>query len=291
MAFWFIKNNKPSRALAVVVLWCLVAGLCAATYGDSSTTRVVSLVPGLTETCFAIGAGPQVVGVSDYCAYPAEARTRPRVGGLSNPRLEQLLLLRPTVILLYRSQADFAHKLRILKIDCRLFALDRLSDIYEAAEQLGGITGKRAEAHVLVRSMREQFEAMHARTSETAAVRAVVLVSRDPGDLRNLFQAGPKNFLGELMNLAGGSHAIATDAAITKEQLILGNPQVIIDLSGGESASTAEAKEAALRVWAQLPTIDAVKNHHVYYPAAAHALVPGPYLVEAAKEFERMLHR
>ena len=39
--------------------------------------RIVSLTPSLTEIVFALGAGARVVGISDYCDYPPEARTRP----------------------------------------------------------------------------------------------------------------------------------------------------------------------------------------------------------------------
>ena len=42
--------------------------------------RVVSLVPSLTETLFALGAGDAVVGITDFCIFP-EGIDRPRVGG------------------------------------------------------------------------------------------------------------------------------------------------------------------------------------------------------------------
>ncbi len=43
------------------------------------TVRVVSLLPAATEILWALGLGPQVVGVSHECDYPPEARTRDRV--------------------------------------------------------------------------------------------------------------------------------------------------------------------------------------------------------------------
>ena len=38
--------------------------------------RIVSLLPSTTEILFAVGAGPDVVGVTFECDTPAEARTR-----------------------------------------------------------------------------------------------------------------------------------------------------------------------------------------------------------------------
>ncbi len=60
--------------------------------------RVVSLVPSLTETLFDLGLGDRVVGRTDYCIHPAEARLVPSVGGTKNPDLARILALRPDVV-------------------------------------------------------------------------------------------------------------------------------------------------------------------------------------------------
>ena len=41
--------------------------------------RIVSLLPGATETLFALGLGESVVGVTHECDFPAAARDLPRV--------------------------------------------------------------------------------------------------------------------------------------------------------------------------------------------------------------------
>lgn len=42
--------------------------------------RIVSLLPSLTETIFLMGLGSKVVGVTEQCNYPEEAREREKVG-------------------------------------------------------------------------------------------------------------------------------------------------------------------------------------------------------------------
>ena len=59
--------------------------------------RVVSLVPSLTETLFDLGAGDSVVGITDYCIFPADL-DRPRVGGTKNPRIEDIRALAPDLV-------------------------------------------------------------------------------------------------------------------------------------------------------------------------------------------------
>src|SRR5271169_1846339 len=60
--------------------------------------RIVSLAPSVTEDLFALGAGPQVVGVSQYCDYPPQVRELPRVGSFLTPNLEAIIALRPTLV-------------------------------------------------------------------------------------------------------------------------------------------------------------------------------------------------
>lgn len=63
-------------------------------------SRVVSLVPSLTESLFDLGLGEHVVGVTDYCIHPAAAVTAlPRVGGTKNPDVAAILALRPDLVI------------------------------------------------------------------------------------------------------------------------------------------------------------------------------------------------
>ena len=55
---------------------------------DTVPARIVSLVPSLTETIFAFGAGGRIAGVTRYCEEPArELAQTPRVGGTSPARM------------------------------------------------------------------------------------------------------------------------------------------------------------------------------------------------------------
>ncbi|MEW5870808.1 MAG: helical backbone metal receptor [Chloroflexota bacterium] len=62
--------------------------------------RVVSLVPSLTESLFDLGLGQAVVGVTDYCLYPAEPLAGlPRLGGPRDPRLDEIVALKPDLVI------------------------------------------------------------------------------------------------------------------------------------------------------------------------------------------------
>ena len=70
-------------------------------------SRVVSLVPSITESLFDLGLGAAVVGVTDYCIHPAQALAGlPRVGGPQNPRIETILALRPDLVIANQEEND-----------------------------------------------------------------------------------------------------------------------------------------------------------------------------------------
>jgi len=62
--------------------------------------RIVSLVPSYTESLFDLGFGETVVGVTDFCIHPAGSlKDLPRLGGPKNPRINDILELKPDLVL------------------------------------------------------------------------------------------------------------------------------------------------------------------------------------------------
>ena len=76
------------------------------------------------------------------------------------------------------------------------------------------------------------------------------------------------------------------------EEILARNPEVIIDM--GEMANTVGVTEAdKLRVrqlWSRYSGLKAVKAKRIYAVASDIYVVPGPRMVQAAREFARMLH-
>jgi len=62
--------------------------------------RVVSLVPSMTESLIDLGVHQSLVGVTDYCPMPPGPEgTVARVGGTRAPRLDDIVALRPELVL------------------------------------------------------------------------------------------------------------------------------------------------------------------------------------------------
>ena len=67
---------------------------------QTTPERIVSLVPSLTETCFDVGLGERVVGVTDWCVHPADGvAALPKVGGTKDADVAAIEALKPDLVI------------------------------------------------------------------------------------------------------------------------------------------------------------------------------------------------
>ena len=65
--------------------------------------RIVSLAPHVTELLFAAGAGERIVGAVEFSDYPEAAKAIPRIGSSTLLDMEQILALKPDLVVVWRS--------------------------------------------------------------------------------------------------------------------------------------------------------------------------------------------
>ncbi|MCX7964377.1 MAG: ABC transporter substrate-binding protein [Candidatus Sumerlaea chitinivorans] len=278
-------------ARVVPFLLCLALffyGHCAI----GETTRIVSLLPNFTETLFSIGAGSMVAGVSDFCKYPPAATQIPKVGGLINPSLEKIVSLQPTAVVVSASQHELARKLSELGV--RTFALrsDSLRDIYDAIELAGRLTGMTTAAEQLRLQVRKELTDVRDSCTSSRKLRVLIVVGRQRGSLQGLYAAGRGSYLSELVELAGGMNVLHDSVparALSKEELVALNPEVILDFSVADGEPSKFVASGERKVWNALQVMEAVKRDQVYFFPDARFTIPGPSVVETARGIEHIL--
>jgi ABC-type Fe3+-hydroxamate transport system substrate-binding protein len=63
--------------------------------------RIVSLVPSVTETLFELGLGNEIVAITRWCTRPQDqVRTKPKVGGTKNPKIDEIRKWAPDIVIL-----------------------------------------------------------------------------------------------------------------------------------------------------------------------------------------------
>jgi iron complex transport system substrate-binding protein len=278
-------------ALAGLASWAGADGRQARS--AQAGARIVSLVPAVTEILFAIGAGPDVVGVSSFDTFPPEVHTLPRVGALLDPDTERILALRPTLLVVYASQVEAIA--RFERAGIRTFATRHggIAGVFDTMQTLGEITGRSADAQRLVRDIRARIDGVRARVKSRARPRTLVVIGRQPTTLRNIYASGGVGFIHEMLEAAGGVNVFADVAREsvqpTHEVLLARAPDVILELNATEP-SPADAQEDSRRAWAGLPSIPAVRLGRIRVLVGEPLVVPGPRLAQGVEMLARALH-
>jgi iron complex transport system substrate-binding protein len=284
-------------------LVCLALVLCVISIGrasagntrDSATSRIVSLVPSITEIAFETGASDQLVGRSDFCRWPAEALKLPSAGGLINPNLEKIISLRPTLVFVYDSETELAGKLSRLGIKTISIRSDSLEDLYECIHQVRDATGQTTSAAILENHIRQGLEQIRQSSLNTTRTRTLIIVSRQTSTLQEIYCAGPATYLGELLEIAGGENLCPGGAhaypPASKETIIKANPDLIIDTSLGEAGTRPNVIAAHESAWNALPMIRAVQTKSIEYLSDPHLTIPGPSVLQTAKKIRELVSK
>lgn len=273
---------------------CGLVGLWLFTFQSSpAPQRIVSIIPAVTEMLFAIGAGPQVVGVSSFDRHPPGVAKLARVGGLVDPDVERILALRPDLVIVYQSQADLRTQLARARIPTFDYAHGSLADVTSTIRALGARTGHAAEADAVARAIERDLDAVRRRVAGRRRPRTLVVFGRDPLALRGIFASGGAGFLHDLVELAGGLNVFGDvrrqSVQATTEMILAAEPEVLLELRAGDDL-TPEAIERERRVWQALSAVPAVQHGRVWFLVGLELVVPGPRVMTAADRFARALH-
>lgn len=241
--------------------------------------RIISLIPSLTETLFALGLEDRVVGVTDYCNYPAGALTKEKVGNLFNLNTEMILSLEPDLVLAAES-AMLQDTLTFLAengITVVVIEPLNLDAIEESIRQVGKITGvpeKGVEVASLVRAEREALAARVGTVAEADRPNVFILLDTDA-----IYTLGDGVFLSDMVTAAGGVNAAADKGEgylqLSEEALFELDPDIIICTFPMSDQVLAKAS------WQEL---QAVKNGRVFDVDGDLVSRPGPRIILGLEE-------
>src|SRR5262245_59670596 len=128
------------RAMRRFYVFLFIVLLCVSQLG-AQARRVISIIPATTEMLFAMGAGDRVIAIGSYDHFPPEAMKLPRVGALIDPNVEQILQMRPDLVVLYGTQTELKRRLERAHIPYYSYVHKGLGDITETMRLLAKRVG------------------------------------------------------------------------------------------------------------------------------------------------------
>lgn len=245
--------------------------------------RIVSLSPAMTETLYAIGADDLIVGVTSFCDYPENAKSKPQMGGFqpSTINLEKLLAAEPDLIItpsgIYKEMYD---KLASLKLNVISVDVKKIEDVISNTWMLGQITNREENAEKLCTKLQKQLDEIKQKNDSLQPekrLNALLLVAEEP-----LMAAGKESYPSQLLTYAGCRNIFSELAdeypRISDEEVLKRNPKVIIYLQ-----MTQEDRIEKLKQRPGWHIVDAIKNSHVIGIKDNLLARGGPRLFEGLK--------
>lgn len=263
--------------------------------GPGQYQRIVSTAPSVTETLFALELGDRVVGVTQYCRYPAEAREKAQIGGYLNPNFEAIVALRPDLVIMLEDNGSTRPAFAKLGLHTLVVCHKSVDGILESIAAIGRTCQAEQKAGEIIGDVRLRMDRIRRKTQRLPQRRVLIAVDRTftAGRLEDVFIVGDDGHLDRIMHLAGGQNACRRTAArfpvVSSEGILRIDPEVIIDIVP-ESTAAKLGNEAILADWQQVAEVEAVRNGRVYVVADDRASLPGPSFIRTAERFARLIH-
>ncbi len=247
---------------------------------DRAPQRIVSLLPSLAETVCELGHCQRLVGVDRYTNWPESVKALPRVGGGLDPNIEQIVALRPDVVLMATSSRA-GDRLRALGVKVVALEPKTHADVQRVMLKIGQLLEVQ-DAQRIWRAI--DAAVMAAAQSLPAGIRGTrVYFEVNPGP----YAAGESSFIGETLTRLGVKNIVPASLGpfpkLNPEYIVRANPDLIMV---GERSVDGMMQRPG---WHSLR---AMRGQHLcVFPAdESDTLVrPGPRMAEGARIMARCL--
>jgi ABC-type Fe3+-hydroxamate transport system substrate-binding protein len=249
--------------------------------------RVICLMPSVTDIVFSLGAGDDVVGISDYTKYPVEALKKPSVGDLIKPSIEIILSLHPDLVIGYQPAGPMEVTDQLERVGIPIFlvkhnALHGIAGITHSVETIGQALNRTSQADALIHSLQQRVDAVRARTKGLPAPRVFMPIWYDP-----ITTIGKNAFITEIIEAAGG-RSVTDDLPaewpqISMEVVLERAPDALLLVRGGKTT---------LKVLQDRPgwsSMAAIQEHRAYY-VDDRINFASPVAIDALEDLAKQFH-
>ncbi len=255
---------------------------------DKTPQRIVSLAPSNTEILFALGLGNRIVGVTDYCDYPPEAKEKEKIGGYSTINIEKVVSLEPDlVVAAYGNGIEAIETMKRLNLTVVALNPRSIADIERDIILLGKITGTEENATRIVKEMENEINSVKKAVEGEKRVRVAHIVWHDP-----IWVSGKDTFIDEIISIAGGENVFNFTGwrIVSIEDLVSANPDVIIVSSGNGMGGVQNITYSWVMSDERLKSIEAVRKNRVFIVDADIISRPSYRVARAVEVVARFLH-
>ncbi len=259
-------------------------------FPNKNPQRIVSLVPAITETIFAVGAENSLVARTDFCTFPAQAMALPSVGGFDGKAIsfEKIIAFSPDLVCLAKGMHD--HLINPLKsrgIQVFVSSAENLNDILDEIKSIAELTGRLRQGELCLSQIESQIECAKTLANSTRKKRLCVYweVSAKP-----YFTCGKKSFVTDLLKILGAENIFSdidqSYPQVSEESIVSRMPQMIVFPAHAKNNKTNFILER--KNWKNIP---AVAQGKVFAVDGDLFSRPGPRIGQMAMALAEILVR
>lgn len=252
-----------------------------------SVKRVVSLAPSLTETLYALGLQDILVGDTDFCDYPEDAKKKHKVGGAKNPNLEEVAALHPDLVLVTKelNRLETVNALEQMGISAYATNPNTVEEVVSSTKRLAEVLGAPEAGAKLAADLRKRLDDLEKRLAGLQPKRVLFVVWTEP-----LISTGQHTFVADALRHAGAESIVDSRQdwpQVSLEEIVHLQPEYLVFAASHSEAVAQNVEALAKRPgWEML---DAVKQRKFVVVSDA-VNRPAPRIVGAIEDLARQLH-
>ena len=249
--------------------------------------RIIALAPSISEIVFALGNGDELVGVSEYASYPEAVKKITKIGGYSNPSLERIFSLNPTLVIGQIHYDKILRQLNKLGIKTLIVELSTIKNIKSSISHIA--EALKADPSPLLQSIDKAM--IEAKQMQRKKQKVLIVYGLSLDINRGLYIAGHDIFYEDIIHLCGAQNAYdkeqLSQPVLHYEGLIQTNPDKVILLH--HTATDGEVDyEKAKELWYNIP-INAAKNKEIYILNEHHLSIPSHRVAQSITDLCKVI--
>jgi iron complex transport system substrate-binding protein len=249
---------------------------------DVYPKKIISLAPNITETIYALKADSILVGVTDYCDYPPEAKTKNKVGSMLDPNIEKITALSPDIIFLTTEGNSKYTYLSLKNNGFKVYVANPndINGIIRMITNMGIILDKKNNGQRLSEKITDERKYYTMQKGEKKPESCLMIISMNPLITVNKF-----TYINELLDLSGFDNVYKDEIVeypnVTYESVFLENPDYIFYVC--DTSNTVLLNDSRAEIIKRLNLVNACKNNRVFGVDENVMSRPGPRVMDAVK--------
>lgn len=278
---------ESNKCISLILLFSALAFLChAELVKENYPKRIISLGPAITGGLYLLEVQDKLVGNTIYCERPDDAKSKEKVGTVTEINIEKIITLKPDLVfateLTNPRQIEKLKSLSIKVIAPFSYKNETFTEICENFINLGKLVGKEKKAREIVYNAKGKVTSIQKSVNGLPKPKILVQIGARP-----LWIATKNSFINDFIELSGGINLgpEGKSGLFSREKAVKINPDIILIVDMGIIGEKEKEN------WHKYETINAVKKDRIYIIDSYKVCSPTPEsFVDALEEIVKLIH-